>query len=423
MSFSLLMRFCLLAALLLPAGSLSAFPLDGAESTGIERLIGYRLAQQGKVPGNRLPAGALLPMQAIRLQLQAQTDFVMPAVDKALTAKVVALLGDEADAYSLSLLDITDAAHPRLVEHHATTQRNPASVGKILVALALFQTLADIYPDDIHARERLLYQTDIVADRFIRTDHHKVPFWKPEQMRLQQRKIEEGDGGNLWIWLDRMLSPSSNAAASMIIKQVLLLHHFGRAYPVTYKQAEAYLQRSRSSLHDDLLTALQSPLAANGINPARCRQGSFFTREGKRLVPGTNSLCTTRDLMHYAVAMEQGRLVDAWSSLQLKRLLYLTRHRIRYASAPALRDAAVYFKSGSFYRCRAEPGFVCKKYQGNRLNVMNSLAVIEWPAAAPKLRYIVTLTSNVLRKNSAVSHQTLATRLHRLLQSEHAVRP
>jgi len=114
--------------------------------------------------------------------------------------------------------------------------------------------------------------------------------------------------------------------------------------------------------------------------------------------------------------LEQGRLVDDWSSLQIKRLMYMTQRRIRYASSPALNDAAVYFKSGSWYQCKPEEGYTCRKYQGNKRNLMNSVAIVESPAGAPRLFYMVTLTSNVLKKNSAVEHQTFATRLHRLLQ-------
>ena len=38
-------------------------------------------------------------------------------------------------------------------------------------------------------------------------------------------------------------------------------------------------------------------------------------------------------------------------------------------------------------------------------------------AAKQKLYYMVVVMSNVLRKNSAVAHQTLATRIHKLIQS------
>jgi hypothetical protein len=57
---------------------------------------------------------------------------------------------------------------------------------------------------------------------------------------------------------------------------------------------------------------------------------------------------------------------------------------------------------------------------GNKLNLMNSVAIVESPAGDPQLYYLVTLTSNVLKKNSAVDHQTLATRLHALLRGLHS---
>jgi hypothetical protein len=98
--------------------------------------------------------------------------------------------------------------------------------------------------------------------------------------------------------------------------------------------------------------------------------------------------------------------VDAWSSLELKKLLYMTERRIRYASSPRLAGAAVYFKSGSLFECRPEPGFVCKQYQGNEKNYMNSVAIVERPDGAV---YLVALMSNVLKINSAVEHQSLAT--------------
>ena len=68
--------------------------------------------------------------------------------------------------------------------------------------------------------------------------------------------------------------------------------------------------------------------------------------------------------MQYLLKMEQGILVDEWSSRALKRLIYMTERRIRYASSPALRDAALYFKSGSLYSCQPEEGFKCGKYKG-----------------------------------------------------------
>jgi hypothetical protein len=119
--------------------------------------------------------------------------------------------------------------------------------------------------------------------------------------------------------------------------------------------------------------------------------------------------------------MEQGRLVDEWSSRQLKRLLYMTERRIRYASAPALKDAAVYFKSGSLYSCQPEEGFKCGKYKGNKVNYMNSVAIVEQEVEGKKLHYVVIVISNVLRKNSAVEHQALGTEMHRMIKQRNGV--
>ena len=106
-------------------------------------------------------------------------------------------------------------------------------------------------------------------------------------------------------------------------------------------------------------------------------------------------------------------MVDPWSSLEIKRLLYMTARRIRYASSPALSKAAVYFKSGSLYKCKGEVGFRCGKYKGNVFNYMNSVAIVERPDGRI---YLVGFMSNVLRKNSAVEHQTIGTYLDRIIE-------
>jgi hypothetical protein len=117
--------------------------------------------------------------------------------------------------------------------------------------------------------------------------------------------------------------------------------------------------------------------------------------------------------------MEQGRLVDPWSSLEIKRLLYVTERRIRYAQTWALRESAVYFKSGSLYSCEPEPGFVCRKYHGNKRNYMNSVAIVESPAGQDGLYYMTTVLSNVLRKNSAQDHADLARAIQQQLLADH----
>ena len=121
-------------------------------------------------------------------------------------------------------------------------------------------------------------------------------------------------------------------------------------------------------------------------------------------MPGAgDSYGTARELMRFLLRLEQGRLVDEFSSREIKRLLYVTERRIRYASSPALATSAVYFKSGSLFECEQGLGLSCEPYRGNVKNYMNSIAIVESPAGERQLYYMVTLISNVLRKNSAAS--------------------
>ena len=409
----------LLATLLTPGASFG-YPIFGSESTGIGRLEHARLVQEGKIDGRRALAGERLALQQVDLRLLRHRDMELPPANPEFTAEVKRLLGDDADRYAMAVLDLSDVDQPRYAEHNGSVVQNPGSVGKIVVATAVFQALADAYPEDLDSRQRVLRETVVTADDFILNDGHKVYLWDPQHRQLAHRPIQIGDRASLWEYLDWMLSASSNAAASATIKQAMLLVHFGRGYPAKLEVSERFFsQTSKAELGALLAKTLQAPLQRNGMDLNRLRQGSFFTATGNRKVPGTSSYATPRDLMAYLLRLEQGRIVDEFSSREIKRLLYMTERRIRYASSPALQDAAVYFKSGSLYRCQPEPGFVCQKYHGNKLNLMNSVAIIESPAANHRLYYLVTLVSNVLRKNSAVEHQTLATRVHRLIEAAH----
>lgn len=407
---------------LIVTATCGAYPLDGYGYTGIARLEGYRLAMEGRVRAPKQPPGALLSLDQVDLRLQGRTDFEIPPADAEFAAQVKSLLGTEADRYALAVLDLTRIEQPRYAEHRGTARANPGSVGKILIALGVFQALADIHPHNIDARLSTLRNTVVTADEFIQSDHHVVPVWQPGASRVQYPKIQMGDRASLWTYLDWMLSASSNAAASMVLKHLMLLVHYGPAYPVSDTEARQFFQTaSKQQLAALLSRALQDPVARNGLDLERLRQGSFFTRQGKRLVPGTTSYATPRELMRWLIKLEQGKLVDAFSSREIKRLLYMTQRRIRYASSPALAAAAVYFKSGSLYKCKPEPDFKCKKYHGNVINMLNSVAIIEAPAAERQLFYMVVVMSNVLRKNSAVVHQTLATRIQRMLQRYYQV--
>ncbi len=398
----------------------AAYPIYGSEATGIRRLEHARLIEEGTIAGRRRLPGELLTLQQVDLRLLQHRDLQLPAPDPVFTAQVVELLGTNADRYGIAVLDLSDIERPRYAQHNSDTLHNPGSVGKIIVALALFQALADAYPNDLEARRDALRYTQVIADDFIINDSHKVRFWDPATRRLTRRPINIGDRASLWEFVDWMMSPSSNAAASTVIKQAMLLTRFGRDYPVNNEAAAAFFnQAPGTELGGLLVKTLHSPLEYNGFDLKRLRQGSFFTKTGKRKVPGTTSYASSSELMTYLLRLEQGRIVDEFSSREIKRLLYVTERRIRYASSPALNKAAVYFKSGSLYKCQPEPGFVCLKYHGNKQNLMHSVAIVESPAADRHLYYFVTLVSNVLRKNSAVDHQTLAARIHRLIEAAH----
>jgi hypothetical protein len=420
------MKPCLSAAasiiVLIVAATCGAYPLDGYGYTGIARLEGYRLAMEGKVRAPKQPPGALLSMDQVDLRLEAKADFEIPPGETEFVAQVQNLLGAEADRYAMAVLDLTSIEQPRYAEHRSTERANPGSVGKILIALGIFQALADVYPDNIDTRLSILRNTVVTADEFIQSDHHVVPLWQPGDSRVRYPKIQMGDRASLWTYLDWMLSASSNAAASMVLKHLMLLVQYGPSYPVSETEARQFFKTaSKKELSALLARALQDPVTRNGLDVAQLRQGSFFTWKGKRLVPGTTSYATPRELLRWLIKLEQGKLVDAFSSREIKRLLYMTQRRIRYASSPALATAAVYFKSGSLYKCKPEADFKCKKYHGNVKNMLNSVAIIEAPAADRQLYYMVVVMSNVLRKNSAVVHQTLATRIHRMLQKYYKV--
>jgi hypothetical protein len=411
-----------LALLAIPRLALG-YPLDAYEQTGMLRLEAYRLSQTGEVKGRILPPGGRLGLADVQLRLTDHPDFEIPAPDPELSASILEMLGEDADGYAITVLDITDPAKPRYAAHNPEQNQNPGSVGKLMVGLAWFQALADTYPDDTEARDALMRDTHHVADAFIRSDSHKVPFWKPGDSEVVFRPIQEGDDGNLWTWLDWMMSSSSNAAASTVMSQLVLLAHFGAEYPVSPEvAAKFFADTPKSKLSSIYTKAIQSPLTRNGLDVSKLRQGSFFTREGKARIPGTNSAATPLELLRYIVEMEKGKLVDPYSSLAIKRLIYLSEGRIRYASSPALRRSALYFKSGSLYSCKQEPGFECGKYKGNVRNYLNSVTMVETDEPGRRLQYIVVLLSNVLRKDSAQIHKQVATQIHEIMERDHPPR-
>ncbi len=414
----------MLGSFLVLTGIAQSYPIDGFEHSGIRRVEYTWRVYTGDVPGRALPPGA---KQRLETVLPAYIDGGAPpfslAPDPELSAEITRVLGEEGPDYAVSIMDLSDPANPTYAEHNADIRRNVGSVGKLVIAVAWFQTLADVYPDDIEARERLLRETVITGDEFIISDHHKVLFFDPETNAREWRKIQVGDTGTIWEWLDWMISASNNSAASTMQKQTMLLAHFGKDYPPTPEQeAQFWAERDYNERGQLFMRLMNEGLSRNGIDVDLLRQGSFFTRTGKQKVAGTTSYGNVRELVRYLYLLERGELVDAWSSTELKRLMYMTQRRIRYASHPVLNPYAVYFKSGSLYSCQPEEGYECTAYAGNKLNLLASVAIVEGPVPSEDYHYLVAVSSNVLKKNSAVAHQTLALRIHRMIEARHAAR-
>ena len=411
----------LLSLLMTASTTTNAYPIDGYLETGISRLEYYRLSEAGEIDGKPLFEGAKRTADEIRPRLiGVDGHSELPEADSSVSARLAPLIPDQPGRYSIALLDLSDPDSPVYAEHNSDYLSNVGSVGKILVAVALFAKLQEIYPDDVDKRREILRDTIVTADEFVIKDHHKVRFWDVENRTLEHRALQVGDQGNLYEYLDWALSPSSNAAAAMLQRELVLLDHFGKDYPVSDQLAQSYLEDTpKTELGKSFLDAMVSPLQMAGIDTDKLRQGSFFTRTGKNRIPGTNSYGNPRELIKLLYLMETGKLIDAFSSTELKRLIYLTERRIRYASHPNLNSHSMYFKSGSLYGCQPEEGFSCGKYQGNRINILASVAIVESEEDGKKYHYLAVVQSNVLKVNSAVAHQTLASRIHKLVKSMH----
>lgn len=409
----------LLTVVLILSVSLAwSYPFDEFERTQIRRLDFVQQVETEQIRGRRLVAGAKLPNSAIRL---SSTPIAMPKADAEFSQAVQDIVLQEGKSYFVSVLDITDSQAPSLAEYRAYEAANVGSVGKIVVLMTLLKTLADVHPDDINQRETLLRDTLITIDSWGLDSSHKVVLYDPPTRRLQYRKFKIGDSGNLWEMCDWMMSASNNGSANMIIKQTLLLHQFGTDYPPTPEQAKQYFaSQTPKRLGEQWLTLVSKTLTSLNLDPNVIMQGNGFSSTARANIAGRTSQATPNSLLRLMLAVETGQAIDEWSSLEVKRLMYTTEKRTRYASNPNLNPAAVYFKSGSLYSCGGGTG--CPKYKGTKVNRLASVILVEMPATPAQsqpARYIVTLMSNELGVNSAVSHQNIAGRIHRLIQQRH----
>ncbi|EGV43929.1 hypothetical protein BZARG_2331 [Bizionia argentinensis JUB59] len=396
------------------------YPIDGYEHTGIKRLKRLELIKSGELKdASTLPAGAMKNYMDIQLNLvEKSADSVNSffKVDAAFQQEINGLFRGLDKSYSLAVLDISDIDSIRYAQRNGTAGYQPGSVGKIAVLAGLFTQLAKIYPDDFEKRLDLLRNKSVKAGVWGLTDEHTIPIYNIETQKLVKRQVVASDVFTLFEWADHMLSVSNNGAASIVWREVLLMQAFGDKYPnLTDEEALTYFKSTeKKTLTDIGNDVVNLPLRDLGITHDEWRLGSFFTRGANTYVGDKGgSIGSTVGLMKFLVQLEQGNVVDAQSSLEMKRLLYMTDRRIRYAQAPALKEAAVYFKSGSLYKCDRTNGETCGKYMGNVTNFMNSVAIVEHPN---NCRYMVVLMTNVLRKNSATDHMNLAAGIDKIIK-------
>ncbi|MDD7885032.1 serine hydrolase [Flavivirga sp. 57AJ16] len=390
------------------------YPIDGYQYSGIKRLKRLQLSLSGDLPDARLPAGALKSINDIKLNLlskkQVNTQDIL-VEDAVLQKKIDALFPRLHKSYSITILDMTHPENLRYAQQNETRGYQPGSVGKLVVVTALFDQLAKIYPNDYSKRVELLKTKMVKGGPWVLTDEHTIPIFNIETNKLVKRQAIASDVFSLFEWADHMLSVSNNGAASVVWREALLMAAFGDKYPtMTQEDADAYFKKgSKNDITDLAITVANQPLRPLGITEDEWRLGTFFTRGANPYVGSKGgSIGSPLGLMKWMVQLEQGKVVDVKSSLEIKRLMYMTDRRIRYAQAPELRDAAVYFKSGSLYKCDKTKDAACGKYRGNVFNYMNSVAIIEHTDGA---KYMVCLMTNVLSKNSAGDHLALASRI------------
>ncbi|WP_055443223.1 serine hydrolase [Lacinutrix himadriensis] len=398
----------------------SFYPIDGYSHTGIKRLKRLELIKSGEIKdATSLPAGAMKSYLDIQLNLtEKKADSVGAFLRKDVNFQneISGLFRGLDKSYSLAVLDISNVDSIRYASRNETAGYQPGSVGKLAVLAGLFDQLAKIYPDDFEKRLNLLRNKSVRAGVWGLTDEHTVPIYNIETQKLVKRQVVASDVFTLFEWADHMLSVSNNGAASIVWREVLLMQIFGEKYPdLTQEEADAFFKTAnKKELTDIANDVVNLPLRALGITKDEWRLGSFFTRGANTYVGDKGgSIGSPLGLMKFLIQLEQGNVIDQESSLEMKRLMYMTDRRIRYAQAPALKEAAVYFKSGSLYKCDRTKGEDCGKYMGNVTNFMNSVAIVEH---VNNCRYMVVLMTNVLRKNSATDHMNLATSLDKIIR-------
>ncbi len=326
------------------------YPIDGYQSTGIKRLKRLQLSISGDLPDAGLPPGAFKSINDIKLQLTTKkalrTDSLLK-VDPDFQKKINALFPRLDKSYSVAILDMTKPEAIRYAQQNQNSGYQPGSVGKLAVITGLFVQLEKIYPDSWEDRTNLLKTKLVRAGQWALSDEHTVPVFDVITNKLVKRQVVASDVFSLYEWADHMLSVSNNGAASVVWREVLLMAAFCDSYPtLTESEADAFFKNTpRNELTDLGNEVVNMPLRDLGIKDTEWRLGSFFTRGANNFVGDKGgSIGTPLGLIKWLVQLEQGNIVDEASSLEIKRLMYMTDRRIRYAQAPQLRGSGGLFQ-------------------------------------------------------------------------------
>ena len=400
-----------------------AYPIDGYSLTGIRRLLYLELLCKGELKGRLPEKGGQKNLADIQLRLHNSSKgdslYALPGIDSAFQKGLEDLLPNLHDSYSVAVMDISPGQPVRYAARQENRGFQPGSVGKLAVISGLFCELQNLLPASFEERRELLKNRVVKAGGWAVYDHHTVPFFNPEDKKYFKRQVNEKDEFTLYEWADHMVSVSNNGAASVVWREAILMRIFGNEYfDLTFEEAEKFFKETpRALLADIAISVVRDPLISLGITEDEWRLGQLFTRGATAYIPGKGgSIGTPKGLMKWLVALENGEVADPASSLEIKRLLYMTDRRIRYASNDDLDDAGVYFKSGSLYKCGENARVACGgKYRGNIYNYMNSVAIVE---RGDSTVYLVALMTNVLGRNSAYDHNMLAGRIDKLVRGE-----
>ena len=437
--------WCVLLLACLWVSAAHAFPVDDYERTGIRRLKFQQDALNGLHRGPKLAPGARWPAANIKLRMRDQgRDFELTTAtpkDPVLQPALEKVLKQWSwHKYDVVILDITDPAHPRYAAVHEEVELTPGSVAKLLVASGMFEQLKQRFPNDIPARVSLLKNTIVAADDWAMKDSHDLPVITGDNLdKSTSRRVKIGDKFSLWEWMDGALSASNNSAASMMWREATLMKLMGADYPPPKINADLWKSFGRDALTEASFDIVTKPLLDAGLDPEVFRLRLYFTTGAGKYIRSKSSGATALSLVQWLLRVEQGRMVDEWSSLELKKMMYLTRRRVRYLHTHKLDNFAAFFKSGSLFKFKPETTERVQ-YEGDELNILNSLIEIDTTPPPPEALaavtgptadlaaktpsvnaagkpyiYLVAVMSNELKRNAAEDHARLAEAVHAMI--------